>query len=450
MNTAVASVQSALAAIVGEPRVTSDAAARAAVAIGGTRPQYVVAPPTAESLAAVLKLAAEHDLAVIPRGNGTKIAMGGAPRRYDLALSLEELKNVWHYEAADLTITVGAGMNLGDLQHFLGRERLWLPLDPAGGACASIGGTLAANSSGPLRLRFGSARDVVLGMKVATTDGTLIKSGGRVVKNVAGYDLSKLLIGSYGTLGVIVEASFKLFPRPASRATWVLEPETLGAARELRMQILNSPLEPMRMVLFNTAALDIFPGAAGAGQAEGLQLWVEAGGSAKILERHASDLAAMGRSLGGVCRQLDAPMAEACWERMRDYEQLFAGTFQQILLLKATLPIAASEEFLSFAQQTAEGEGVQMAVFAQPGVGTLHLGLRGATLDIAVERLVANTRKAALELKGALVVEHYPDAYSGERDIWGPLPDSLEVMRRLKLAWDPKGVLSPGRFMGGI
>ena len=114
-------------------------------------------------------------------------------------------------------------MALGDFQEFLGRERLWLPLDPLWRGKGKLGGILATNSAGPLRLRFGSARDMVLGIRVATTEGKLIKSGGRVVKNVAGYDLCKLLVGSYGTLGVIVEASFKLFPRPASRATSVLE-----------------------------------------------------------------------------------------------------------------------------------------------------------------------------------------------------------------------------------
>jgi glycolate oxidase FAD binding subunit len=500
VTVAAESVHLALAATVGESHVVSEPTACAALAVGGRVPQYIVAPPTAESVAAVLKFAADHDLAVIPRGNGTKLALGSPPRRYDLALSLKALNHVWHYEPADLTISVEAGMRLGDLQDFLGREGLWLPLNPLGGASASIGGILATNSAGPLRLRFGSARDMVLGIKVATTEGKLIKSGGRVVKNVAGYDLCKLLVGSYGTLGVIVEASFKLFPRPASRATWVLEPGTLGLARDLRRRILNSPLEPLCLVLLNTAASGVLrngprsveshviPAKAGiqlaglgprpstssgqtwrggdeglpltsmdgpqsqgrSGEAQGLELWIEVGGSPRILDRHAKDLAEMGRSMGVPSRPVNQQTAESCWVRLRNYEQLFAHSFPEVMVLKATLPIANSEEFLSFAQQVAEGEEVKMAGFAQVGVGIVHLGLWGVKLGTVADRLVTNARKAAASLGGALVVEHYPNGFNGERDVWGPPGDPLEAMRRLKAAWDPKGILSPGRFVGGL
>jgi FAD/FMN-containing dehydrogenase len=349
---------------------------------------------------------------------------------------------------------------------------------------------------------------MVLGIKVATTEGNLIKSGGRVVKNVAGYDLCKLLVGSYGTLGVIVEASLKLFPRPAGRATWVLEAGTLGLARDLRRRILNSPLEPLRMLLLNAAASGLFRngprsveshviptklvlregGGAGiqlagvgprpstssaqtlrggdqglpltsmdepqsqgcSGEARGPELWIEVAGSPRILERHAKELAEMGRSMGVALRPVSEQTAASCWVRSRNYEQLFADSFPEVMVLKSTLPIASTEEFLSFAQQVAEGEEVKMASFAQVGVGIVHLGLWGAKLETVAGRLVTNTRKAAAGLGGALVVERYPNGFNAERDVWGPPGDSLEAMRRLKAAWDPKGVLSPGRFVGGI
>jgi glycolate oxidase FAD binding subunit len=278
----------------------------------------------------------------------------------------------------------------------------------------------------------------------------LIKSGGRVVKNVAGYDLCKLLVGSYGTLGVIVEASLKLFPRPASRATWVLEPGTLGLARDLRRRILNSPLEPLCMVLLNAAASALLQNGLHSGEAPGLELWMEVGGSPRILERHAKDLAEMGRSMGVPSRQVSEQTAESCWVRLRNYEQLFADSFPEVMLLKATLPIANSEEFLSFAQQVAESEEVKLAGFSQVGVGIVHLGLWGGKLGTVADRFVTNTRKAAASLGGALVVEQYPNGFDAERDAWGAPGDPLETMRRLKASWDPKGVLSPGRFVGGI
>jgi FAD/FMN-containing dehydrogenase len=154
--------------------------------------------------------------------------------------------------------------------------------------------------------------------------------------------------------------------------------------------------------------------------------------------------------MGVPSRQLDEQTAESCWLRLRNYEQLFADSFPDVMVLKATLPIAGSEEFLSFAQQVAEGEEVKMAGFAQVGVGIVHLGLRGVKLGTAADRLVANTRKAAVSLGGALVVEQYPNGYKAERDVWGPGGDNLEAMRRLKAAWDPKNILSPGRFVGGL
>jgi len=449
--TAVAdSVSLALAAILGDSQVVSEPEACAAWAVGGKVPKYCVAPATAECVAAVLKFAADHDLAVIPRGNGTKLAQGSPPRRYDLALSLKALTRVRHYEPSDLTISVEAGMKLGDLQDFLGRQGLWLPLDPRGGASATIGGILAANSAGPLRLRFGSARDMVLGLKVATTEGKLIKSGGRVVKNVAGYDLSKLLVGSCGTLGLIVEASLKLFPRPASLATWVLEPGTLGRARDLRRQILNSPLEPLRMVLLDSGAAGLLRNGTPSGEKQGPELWIEFGGSARILERHARDLAEMGRSVGVPSRRISEESVERRWDQLINFERLLEDSHPEAMVLKATLPIAGSEQFLSMTRQAAEGEEMKVAGFVQSGVGTVHLGLWGEKLQAVAARLVMNARKAAESLGGALVVERYPDGFSGECDVWGAAGDLLQAMRGLKRAWDPRSILSPGRFVGGI
>src|SRR5437762_2374304 len=251
---AAGSVRAELTALLGEPRVLSGWDQRQAYAVDGRVPQYVVFPSSVEQVSAVLRLAAERDLAIVPCSNLTKMSIGRLPSRYDVAVCLKDMNRVTYYEAADLVISVEAGMQLGDLQEFVGRDKLCLPLDPAPQGRASVGGILAANASGPLRQLYGSARDMVLGMQIATGDGKLIRAGGRVVKNVAGYDLSKLLIGSYGTLGVIVEATFKLYPLPLNRATFMLPTGTLGIARDLRRRLQQSPLEPMRMVLLDREA----------------------------------------------------------------------------------------------------------------------------------------------------------------------------------------------------
>src|SRR6266571_3471543 len=152
-------LQTELAAVVGDSAVSADPAACRAYSVDGLDPKLVVAPQSAEQVAEVLKCAAARGLGVIPVRNGTKLGIGNPPRRYDLALSLKSLNRVWHYEPADLTVTVEPGMKLGDFQHFLARDGLWLPLDPRGGALASIGGTLAANAVGPLGARYGAPRD---------------------------------------------------------------------------------------------------------------------------------------------------------------------------------------------------------------------------------------------------------------------------------------------------
>jgi len=185
-----------------------------AFAVDGLTPQAAVAPASYEQVAEVMGYAHAEELAVIPWGGGAHIHTGNVPARYDIALSLSRLNAVVEHEPADLTTTVQAGMTLSELQGRLGAAGQLLPLDPPGGERATIGGILAANASGPWRHAFGSARDMTIGLRVVTAEGRITRAGGRVVKNVAGYDLCKLYVGSLGTLGVIVEATFKLAPLP--------------------------------------------------------------------------------------------------------------------------------------------------------------------------------------------------------------------------------------------
>src|SRR5208283_2789389 len=199
-----------------------------------------------------------------------------------IALSLRDMKRVIHYEPADLTVSVEAGMRFGDFQNLIGQSGLWLPLDPRGGADSSIGGIIAASAAGPLRQGYGGPRDMVIGLKIATTDGRIAKTGGRVVKNVAGYDLGKLLTGSMGTLGVIVEACLKLFPKPPERATFTMRAGTLGIARDLRRGILRSPLDPMRLVLLDAQAKALLEDSTQPPERPDAELWIELGGSHRV------------------------------------------------------------------------------------------------------------------------------------------------------------------------
>jgi len=451
VTSALQSALSGLAALVEPARAATDPATCASLAIDGLTPHCVLYPSSAEQVAAVLQYAAEHDLAVIPCGNATKLGVGNPPRRYDVALSLKEMNRVWHYEPADLTVTAETGMTLGDFQNSIARDRLWLPLDPPGAARASLGGILATNASGPLRLLYGAPRDMVLGMKIATTEGKVIKTGGRVVKNVAGYDLAKLLIGSYGTLGVIVEASFKLFPLPSERATFVLSTGTLSIARDLRCRILQSPLQPVRVVLLNPrAATLVLAATAFAREVAEPEVWVEVAGSARVIDRCARELDELGRAAGAPPRRLESAQAPACWLRIYDFHSWVLEKFLGAVILKVTLPDAASEEFLSRAFQEAENDKVGLASFTQLGVGILHLCLLETESAAKLVALLRRLRVAAQDLGGALMLERCHWDIKSRVDVWGPAGDDFALMDKVKAAWDPKGILAPGRFVGGL
>jgi glycolate oxidase FAD binding subunit len=444
LTVAVGSIRNDLVSILGESGVVTDPDSCASRRVDLHIPSYVVYPDTAEKVAAILHLAAENDLAVIPFRNGTKLSIGNAPRRYDIALSLKGMNRVWHFEAADLTISLEPGMKFGDFQEFIGRSGLWLPLDPRGGAQASIGGMIAANAAGSLRQGFGGPRDMVIGLKIATTDGKIVKTGGRVVKNVAGYDLGKLIIGSYGTLGVIVEVNLKLYPKPPERVTFAIRASGLDQARDLRRSILRSPLDALRSVLLDAAAVELMRREHQSRQ--DAEIWIEVGGSHRVIDRCESDLGQIAKSVGASLSRLEG--ADALWNCISDLPAWLQQEHSDVVVLKVALPIAASEEFLSRARQQAEG--VRLAGFAQIGVGIIHVCLLPETQSATLVELVTRLRKAAGTLGGTLVVEHCPIEIKSHVDVWGTTGDDFEAMRKLKSVWDPKGILAPGRFVGGL
>lgn len=429
--------------------ISTETEARAAYAVDGITPQCVLYPRSKEETAEMLARAAECELAVIPCRNATKLHIGNPPRRYDAALCVKQMNQVWQCEPDDLTLSVEPGIKFGDLQHYLSRFGLWIPLDPAGGAKASLGGIVAANSAGPLRLHYGAPRDIVLGMKIATAGGKLVKTGGRVVKNVAGYDVAKLLTGSFGTLGVIVELSLKLFPLPSRRETRMLTVPSLDAAAALRRAVLDSPLSPLRMVLLAGAGGWIRDDPAGNG-AKALEIWIEFGGSERILRRCADDFEQLARAVGGVAILAEPDLAEQCWERISDFDLTARKNAAAAVLLKASLPIAAAEKFIERAERESEKARIAARFVAHGGVGIVYVAGDRLSSDGDSIGWITALRAAALDLAGTLVVERCSREIKERIEVWGAPGDDFEMMRRLKAAWDPKGSLSPGRFVGGL
>src|ERR671911_2279760 len=213
-------------------------------AIDGVQPCFVAEPGSVEKTSELLRFAAEEGLAVSPRGGGTKSSLGNPPRGLDLVLSTARMNEVIEHVPGDQVVRVQAGIKLQDLQERLTGSDQMLGLDPVEkDAGATVGGVVAANSSGPRRHRYGTIRDLIIGITVVLSDGTVAKAGGKVVKNVAGYDLSKLFTGSLGTLGIIATANFRLHPTPEASRTVAVEVESLEAAAGAAQAIIHSQVE---------------------------------------------------------------------------------------------------------------------------------------------------------------------------------------------------------------
>ena len=410
---------------------TLNSAEREALAVDGLLPRHVAAPGAADEAARILAWANESRLAVVPRGGGTRMSLGNVPRAYDLALSTQRLNRLLEHEPADLTVTVEAGLPLAALQSRLRQKGQFLPLDPPAAAESTIGGVVAANASGPFRLRYGSARDLVIGTQVATTAGTLARSGGKVVKNVTGYDLNKLYVGSLGTLGLITELTFKVQPLPESEVTLRARFPDYGSACRCVGRVLRSPLTPSALELSRQAV---------AGQVE---LHAQMAGFRKPVDRMVGDLAALARDEGASAAEpLDDDGAAAAWRMLRDGPSPRDGA-----VLKIALPISQVAWAAESAEQVAGQHGLAGRVFASAGVGVLRVGLEGeGDYAAAIRRLRAD----ATERYGWVQVERCPLALKSELDMLGEPGDSHAIMRRLKEQLDPGAIMSPGRFLGRL
>lgn len=391
-------------------------------AVAGVQPAYVAMPVTPEETAAVMRVAAERDLAVVARGAGTKLDWGIAPYRCDLVLDLSRMREVVEHAAGDLVVRVEAGCSLTDLTEVLAGAGQRLALDaPVAGA--TVGGTLATAASGPLRLAFGTARDLLIGVTMVRADGAIASSGGRVVKNVAGYDLGKLLTGSLGTLGVIVSATFRLHPVPSRRAYVRAPVAGPDAAHAATQAVLSSQTVP--------SAIEYERG--GRGGEASVTVLLEGGAD---VPRRADDVAGL---LGG-----EPVIAETPPEGFGAYPAGPDGT-----LIKLIAPIADLPYALTALDAAAEATGLDPAVRGSGGVGVLYAGIPGDAPPDDVGAFLSALRGALASRDGsAVVLRAGPDV----RDIvgmWGPVA-ALGLMRRIKDQFDPGHRLAPGRFAGGI
>ncbi len=411
-------------------------------AIDGTAPHEVVFSTSVEQVASVLRNAGERKLAVAPVGVGAFLHLGARPRRYDLALCLERLNQLRDYQPTDMTITVEAGMRVSQLQAILGKNSQWLPLDPPNPEQVTVGGLIATNLSGPSRLSQGTVRDFLIGLRVVRADGSVVKGGGRVVKNVAGYDLAKLYCGSLGTLGVIVEATFKIRPRPEAQAIVVLRFPSVDQAMQVALRQITAELQLSFLELTN-----VDPAHPADDSAE-FRLVIGLAGVPQEVDYQRRRLSGLASQTGIRLEPLEGPAAYDLVVALRD----FPISGQAGLRCKTGLLPAQVAEFCRLVEEEVGLRGLAVQFQARAGNGLVYS--RFVRPDaVPTEQLVSLLdwmRILVKKMNGYLVVEQIDPSVKDQIDVWGPPGSAFPLMKKLKETFDPHQVLNPGRFVGGI
>jgi glycolate oxidase FAD binding subunit len=389
--------------------------------VDGVAPGLVARPADTDQVSDVLRAAADHQLSVVPRGRGTKMSWGLPPRSAQLLLDLSALDQVLDHAAGDLIVATQAGARLSDVQEVVGQGGQRLALDETVPG-SSIGGTIAANTSGPRRVATGTARDLLIGITVVRADGVVAKAGGRVVKNVAGYDLGKLMIGSAGTLAVITDATFRLHPVPVTHRWVTIEVHSPREAQEVVQSVLHAQAVP--------SAIEVE--------------WVDGRGAVSVLlegreEGVAGRTDTVRRLLGAASSESgDAPAGGAAypWE-------LGATGDERATALKLTFVLSGLADVLTAA---AEAGAV---VRGSAGTGVVYAALPPGTGAETVRTSLDPLRRICAQHGGTVVVVDAPSAVKAGVDVWGAVP-ALDLMRRVKDQFDPDHRLAPGRFVGDI
>ena len=421
--------------------------------VDGKRPGLSVAPSSASALAAVVAELARVEAATLIVGGGTMLDVGGPPAAADVALRTTGLDAVTGYEPADLIVTAEVGVTLADLQATLRAHNQTLPLDVPYPARATVGGVVAANAHGPLRYAFGTAKDLVMGLQFVQGDGTLVKSGGEVVKNVAGFGLHKLHVGALGTLGVITSATFKVHPLPDADVTLLCAFEDSHAAFAVGLD-LRAHL-PTAAAVMNEAAQQ-----RELGEAHGLHvLLVRFLGGESAVARQARDAKATGTAAGAtVIERIGPDTGAALWQECVD---LGWEPDAPDAMFKASVVPTATHHVYGDLMRNAAAAGGEVIAVGDPLNGSLKCVVRQAAGARHAAReqkssleglvgLVQHARAVSQEHGGSLVLQRGSHALKSACDVWGPHPQGLAAMRSIKRAFDPGHILNPGRFVGGI
>lgn len=454
MSQVAVSLNSRLAELVGAGGVLGDPASLAAYEVDGRRPSAGLLPASVSEIAEILRFASAERLAVIPVGGKSHLHIGMPPQRYDLALDLSRMNRLLAYEPHDLTLGVEPGITFADLDGKLREKHQFLPLSPPFAQRATLGGMVAAGADTPFRYAHGTARDVLLGLEFVTGEGVVSKSGGRVVKNVTGYDLHKLLIGSLGTLAVITRLNFRTFPLPPAQRMFVAAFSDVSSVLAFCRALTKSPLQPRIVEVLDPGAAALFAhGGAGFVRRDSWLVVVEAAAHEVVLERHTHDLAAMSQAAHTAeFIVLDEKEREQLFTFLCEFSPIaFAATPATTIFRIAALPSSLAV-LIPQIKQLALRHGFDCAILIR-ALAVVYVAL----LPSADPKLYAQLTSLSRDVitlcttsGAASMIERCPLELKKALDIWPPAGTEQEIAKRLKRVFDPQGILSPGRFRGGI
>lgn len=398
-------------------------------------PSIIVSPNTTQELAQVMTQAHRKGWQVLPCGSGSKLSWGGIGKAVDLVVSTERLNRVIEHAVGDLTVTVETGVKFAQLQEILLKTGQFLPLEPTYPQNATIGGIIATADSGSLRQRYGGIRDMLLGISLVRSDGQIAKAGGRVVKNVAGYDLMKLFTGSYGTLGILTEVTLRVYPVTEASGSVVLTGD-VEAIASVTKTLLASSLTPTAIdLLSNQLVTQMNLG-------KGMGLIVRFQSITEAVTEQCARLLEVGQKLGLQGNLYGDSDESTLWQLLP--EQIWKASQKPGIVCKiGVLPNAAATT-LTHLETLTSSTGLGL-IHAGSGLGLLRFDSETVTAEI-----IGEMRNYCHSQKGFLTVLEAPITLKQKLDIWGYNGNALNIMRQIKQQFDPTNILSPNRFVGGI
>jgi len=417
------------------------------------RPEAVVLPESTAEVAAVMRIASRHKVPVTPRGAGTGLS-GGALPKGGIVLSLTRMNRIKEIDRKNLIAVVEPGVITAHLQQAAEAAGLFYPPDPASSQVSTIGGNIAENAGGPRCFKYGVTRDYVLGLEVVLADGRVLRTGGRTVKNVTGYDLTRLMVGSEGTLGVVTEATLRLVPRPEATQTLMAVFPRLEDAAETNAALVARGVTPATLEIMDQLSLRVVENYLHLGlpvEAEAV-LVISVDGFREAVQRQADTVAAICRELGASEVRIARTPEEAqeLWRARRSISTAITQVKPTKIGEDVAVPPSRIPELIRRIQYLREKTGLTMAIYGHIGDGNIHpnvvTDLRDREEMAKVEQVLEEIARIALELGGTLSGEHgigtlkapYLEMEVGETGI--------DVMRRIKRALDPDGILNPGKM----